>query len=168
MYQLFLIPDCSTYFFKYLLGKKKKKKNLSECFKFSVGRLCGELLFLSNNFQDLYQFVWNNWKQPKTFMSKWKKSKGMSHLQQSLGLKWLSLKGYKNTRSSLLYPSYQKKKKNRKRIIGHNATESQSNQIPLKKKKKKNTQQEWSSASYLCHWIRTVRRGSHSHKSSSC
>lgn len=58
----------------------------------------------------------------------------MSHLQQSLGLKWLSLKGYKNTRSSLLYPFYQKK---RKRIIGHNATESQSNQIPLKKKKKK-------------------------------
>ena len=58
----------------------------------------------------------------------------MSHLQQSLGLQWLSLKGYKNTRSSLLYPFYQKKKKG-KRIIGHNATESQSNQIPLKKKK---------------------------------
>ena len=70
-------------------------------------------------------------------MSKSKKSKGMSHLQQSLESKWLSLKGYKNTRSSLLYPFYQKKKKKRKRIIGHNATETQSNQIPFKKKKKK-------------------------------
>ena len=89
----------------------QKKKKVRECFKFSIGRLCGELLFLLNNFQDLYQFVWNNWKQPKTFMSKWKKSKGMSHLQQSLGLKWLSLKGYKNTRGSLLYPFYQKKGK---------------------------------------------------------
>lgn len=91
-----------------------QKKKGRECFKFSIGRLCGELLFLLNNFQDLYQCVWNNWKQPKTFMSKWKKSKGMSHLQQSLGLKWLSLKGYKNTRSSLLYPFYQKKKEKEK------------------------------------------------------
>ena len=88
-----------------------QKKKVRECFKFSIGRLCGEVLFLLNKFQDLYQFVWNNWKQPKTFMSKWKKSKGMSHLQQSLGLKWLSLKGYKNTRGSLLYPFYQKKGK---------------------------------------------------------
>lgn len=55
----------------------------------------------------------------------------MSHLQQSLGLKWLFLKGYENTRSSLLYPSYQKKKKEKKEkgggIIGHNAARSQSN-----------------------------------------
>lgn len=125
---------------------------LRECFQFSVGRPCGECFSFGLMFKILYQFVWNNWKQPKTFMSKWKKSKRMSHLQQSLGLKWLFLKGYENTRSSLLYPSYKKKKK-RKGIIGHNAAGSQSNPTVEK------NQQEYSLASYLRQWIRQLGEG---------
>lgn len=51
----------------------------------------------------------------------------MSHLQQSLELKWLFLKAA--TTQEILYFILPKEKKKRQRSIGQNAAGSQSNQI---------------------------------------
>lgn len=100
---IILVPDCSPCFFKYLRGTHIKR-----VFQILCRKATWSMLFLLINFK-IYQFVWNNWKQSKTFMSKWKKSKRMSHLQQSLELKWLFLKAA--TTQEILYFILPKEKK---------------------------------------------------------